>query len=172
MNMLGLLQLSRGRRLIFLFLAIMAWGWAWAPSFAVANSVPLRPSFAQDKITLRSQDGVTRTLRVELARTPHEVSYGLMYIPDMPGTDGMLFRLPGLGRYSFWMKNTVMPLDIIFLDEKGAVVNQYNNTTPFSTDYLFSAGAALMVLEVKAGMAKKWGIGKGATITPPPGFLP
>lgn len=105
---------------------------------------------------------------MELARTDTEIAYGLMYISDLPpGVDGMLFYLPDYGRHAFWMKNTVMPLDIVFLDEQGAVVNIFANTRPLSTERLISAGPSAMALEVKAGQAAAWGIGPGTIITAP-----
>lgn len=171
--MMRLLRLVRFNRYItavaaalFVYLVVPA------PWLAGADSTPLRPNFTQDKITLQGSDGTTRTLRVELARTEEEVSYGLMYLSDLPGTDGMLFRLPNLAQYAFWMKNTIMPLDIVYFDDKGAVVNLYANAKPLSMEHLYSSGPARMVLEVKAGMAKEWAIGPGATIIPPAGFLP
>lgn len=144
----------------------------FSPWAALADGVSVRPNFAQGKITLKAKDGSQRTLQVELARTDDEIAYGLMYLSDLPGTDGMLFRLPGFAQYAFWMKNTIMPLDIIYLDNKGAVVNLYANTKPLSTEHLYSSGPALMVLEVKAGMADIWAIGPGTIVTPPAGFLP
>jgi hypothetical protein len=141
------------------------------PNPVRADGVTVRPNFAQAKIMVLTQDGANLALQVELARSDEEISYGLMFLSDLPSTDGMLFLLPGYEVQSFWMKNTVMPLDIIFLDEKGAVLNVYAHTTPLSTEHLYSAGPTKMVLEVKAGMAAKWGIGSGAVVTPPPNFI-
>lgn len=141
------------------------------PNSTRADGVSVRPDFTQAKIMVLTQDGANLALSVELARSDEEIAYGLMFLSDLPATDGMLFLLPGYEVQSFWMKNTVMPLDIIFLDEKGAVLNVYAHTTPLSTEHLYSAGPTKMVLEVKAGMAAKWGIGPGAVVTPPAHFI-
>ena len=97
-------------------------------------------------------------VRVELARTRDELSRGLMWRDQLDEDAGMLFIFAASDDRTFWMKNTPLPLDIIFIDEAGKVVNVAADTTPFTTTPIRSAGPARYVLEVNAGFAKHHGI--------------
>lgn len=139
------------------------------PARAVAEPTPeARPKFAHGTVMVKGKDGTPRNLRVEVARSEQEVAHGLMFESDLPGTDGMLFMMPKLELQRFWMKNTLIPLDIVFLDAEGRVVDVADHVQPLSTTHVVSMTPAQMVLEVKAGMAAQWGIEPGATVTPPP----
>lgn len=79
----------------------------------------------------------------------------------------MLFVFGDSAPRSFWMKNTALPLDIIFIDDNGTVVNVAATTTPYSETPIPSAGPARYVLEVNAGFAAAHGIGPGAKVELP-----
>jgi uncharacterized membrane protein (UPF0127 family) len=85
-----------------------------------------------------------------------------MYRNDLDADAGMLFVFGDSAPRTFWMKNTPLPLDILFLDDAGTVLNVAASTTPYSEAPLRSAGPARYVLEVNAGFAAKHGIGAGA----------
>jgi uncharacterized membrane protein (UPF0127 family) len=101
-------------------------------------------------------------VRVEIARTREQLSRGLMWRTELDADAGMLFVFGDTAPRTFWMKNTPLPLDILFLDERGTVLNVAAATTPYSEAPVRSAGPARYVLEVNAGFAAKHGIEAGA----------
>jgi uncharacterized membrane protein (UPF0127 family) len=117
-------------------------------------------------VTLRGAQGST-TVRVEIARTPSELSRGLMWRNELDADAGMLFVFGDSAPRTFWMKNTPLPLDILFIDDRGTVINVGAATTPYSEAPVRSTAPARYVLEVNAGFAARHGIGPGATVTLP-----
>ena len=107
------------------------------------------------------------TVDLELAVSPQEVADGLMYRPSLPEHRGMLFIF-GADRYpSFWMKNTLVPLDLIFLDSTGSVVDIVPNVPPCAADPCPTYSPkmpARAVLEVRAGAAAAHGVAAGVTV--------
>jgi len=101
---------------------------------------------------------------VELATTPSQQSRGLMYRESLPVDQGMLFVFDGERSRSFWMKNTRIPLDMIFLDEAFVVVDVKHDVPPCETDPCPSYGSppAKYVLEINAGLAREHGIREGS----------
>ena len=104
---------------------------------------------------------------VELAVTPEEEARGLMFRPSMAQDHGMLFIFPDADRRIFWMKNTLIPLDIIFIGKDKRIVNIAANATPLSESLIASTGPALRVLELNGGTAAKLGIRPGDTVSDP-----
>ncbi len=97
-------------------------------------------------------------LEIYVAQDPEQRARGLMFVTAMPARTGMLFIYPPRSRISMWMKNTVIPLDIVFIDENGVVLNIAKNTTPFSLTSLRASDLAGFALELNAGMADELGI--------------
>jgi uncharacterized protein len=105
--------------------------------------------------------------RVELARTPEEQAQGLMFREALPPNAGMLFLFPEPGIHKFWMKNTMIPLDIIWMDSASKVVFVSANTPQCRADPCPNYGPdqpASNVLEIAGGMAKKESVEVGTTI--------
>ncbi|MCS6913308.1 MAG: DUF192 domain-containing protein [Myxococcales bacterium] len=102
------------------------------------------------------------TVEVEVARTPEEHARGLMFRRELPEGRGMLFLFPRAEVRRFWMKNTLIPLDILFLDEKLRVVSIEENTAPHDETGRGPDEPVQYVLEVPAGYARRHGIGPGA----------
>lgn len=98
----------------------------------------------------------------ELAFTESMRSFGLMYRKQLDDNQAMLFLFPTEKQREFWMKNTYLELDIIFLDKNFSVLNIAEKTTPLSTTAIPSVGQSLYVLEIKGGLARKNGISKGS----------
>lgn len=98
-------------------------------------------------------------LNIEIADTPGARQLGLMYRKELKPTDGMLFIFPDDEKRSFWMKNTYVELDMVFIDDHGKVVNVVERATPLTETPRESAGPARYVLEILGGQASKWGIG-------------
>jgi uncharacterized membrane protein (UPF0127 family) len=100
--------------------------------------------------------------RVEVARTPTEQARGLMFRDKMGSDEGMIFPAnPPRANVAFWMKNTVIPLDIIFIGIDGRIINIAANTVPYSLQPVPAAGVVSAVLEINGGRAAQLGIVPG-----------
>ncbi len=99
--------------------------------------------------------------KVELADTPEAQARGLMFRTELGDNEGMIFPSDSPEPRSFWMKNTPLSLDIIFIGVDGRITNIAANTTPYSLDSVSSSGIASGVLELRAGRAKALGIVPG-----------
>ncbi|WP_420393295.1 DUF192 domain-containing protein [Acuticoccus sp.] len=113
-----------------------------------------------DRLIARTVTG-DHTFKVELADDPIERQRGLMFREEMAPDAGMLFDFGREGERSFWMKNTILPLDIIYARSDGTVVSIARATTPFSLEAVPSNGPARFVLEVNAGVADAIGLAPG-----------
>lgn len=98
---------------------------------------------------------------VEIARTPPQQARGLMFRTELADNRGMIFPFNETRMASFWMKNTVIPLDIIFVRDDGRIENIAANTIPYSTDPVESTAAVAAVLELRGGLAAELGIKPG-----------
>ncbi len=117
-------------------------------------------------VDLRGPKGMIR-FEVEIADTPEARARGLMERTDLDEGEGMLFLFDPPREVAFWMKNTPLPLDIIYIDARGVVLNVAERTTPYSETPLPSEGVARAVLEVNAGLSERFGIGPGTEIRHP-----
>ncbi|MGS4883766.1 DUF192 domain-containing protein [Roseibium sp. MB-4] len=98
---------------------------------------------------------------VEVASTDTQRAKGLMFREEMAAEHGMLFIFDGEFERHFWMKNTPLPLDIIFISSQGTIVSIAADTTPYSEKVIPSGAPAKFVLELNAGTAAKLGIKPG-----------
>ncbi len=105
-----------------------------------------------------ASDSVLVALDIEISSTDYEIQTGLMYRQDMEDRQAMLFVFPEAAPHSFYMKNTLIPLDILFIDETLKIVRIHRNAAPLDESGIPSGGAVQYVLEVKAGMSDRWGI--------------
>ncbi len=105
--------------------------------------------------------GKVLTFRVELARTPQEQAKGLMFRTAMGPNEGMVFPFDPPRGASFWMRNTVIPLDLIFVAPDGRISNIAANAIPYDESPLSSTGDAKAVLELNGGRAAQLGIVAG-----------
>jgi len=103
----------------------------------------------------------THRFSVELALTPAEQSRGLMFRPALPEGHGMLFVYPEPRRAQFWMKNTMIPLDMIFIDDTGRIESIAAQTLPYSLQPHSSEGRVRAILEINGGRAEALGLGPG-----------
>lgn len=94
-------------------------------------------------------------LAIEIADNEADITQGLMYRSEMDEDHGMLFLMPDTDNQSFWMLNTEIPLDIIFIGEDRRIINVAANTTPGSLDPVPSTAPARYVLEVNGGYAER-----------------
>ena len=113
----------------------------------------------------RKADGsVTPTLQAEVCTTPGARELGLMYRKKLGDQEGMLFIFPEETERSFWMKNTYLELDMIFLDAQKKIVSITARAVPLTTSARPSKGAAKYVLEVRGGRAEAWGLNVGSEL--------
>ncbi len=121
-----------------------------------------------DRVDLRHQ-GVEATFTVEIADDVEERARGLMFVEEMPQFEGMLFLYDdGPQRRSFWMRNTLIPLDMIFLDEEGVVRDIHVNAVPLDETPIPSATDDIVaVLEVNGGLTTLLGLAPGAELRHP-----
>ncbi|TFF24871.1 DUF192 domain-containing protein [Jiella endophytica] len=101
------------------------------------------------------------TVMVELALTPKEREVGLMNRAEMPKDHGMLFRFDETREVAMWMKNTLIPLDMLFMDEEGKVVTIKTNAQPLSLAIIPSGQPVRYVLELNGGAAARYGVSIG-----------
>ncbi|XOD66666.1 MAG: DUF192 domain-containing protein [Flavobacteriales bacterium Tduv] len=118
----------------------------------------------EGELQLKNGEETIKKIHIELATTDQERSQGLMHRSSMQEDQGMLFIFDEARPQSFWMKNTRIPLDIIYINSDSAVLNISKNIFPMAeTGITQSNGAAKFVLEVNGGMSDKWGIKEGVT---------
>lgn len=111
-----------------------------------------------------SLKNLIKKIDVEIAETDNSRHTGLMFREGMSEDQGMLFIFPAEEPQSFYMKNTVLPLDIMFINSKKQIVKIHKNTTPLSEKSLPSDKPAVYVVEVNAGFADKFKITEGSLI--------
>jgi uncharacterized protein len=102
--------------------------------------------------------------QVEIANTPKALELGLMNRTELAANEGMLFVFPLVRPVSFWMRNTLIPLDMIFIDEKGVVTSIHSMAKPLDETPIPSTGPVKAVLEIAGGQALQRGIKPGDTI--------
>ena len=117
-------------------------------------AAPLEP------LDIETKAGV-RHFQVEVMRTDADRERGLMYRRDMAADRGMLFQFDKEDRIYMWMKNTYLPLDMVFFGKDGRVVSVARDTEPLSERIISSGEPATAVVELNAGTAAKLGIDKG-----------
>lgn len=111
-------------------------------------------------VTVKPSGGKPRRYRVEIAATPAQQAKGMMFRTVMPRDTGMIFPMNPPRFASFWMENTYLPLDIIFIAADGRVLNIAQGE-PKSRAQLYSSGPAAAVLELNAGEAARIGLEPG-----------
>ncbi|MFS4467162.1 DUF192 domain-containing protein [Maribacter sp. 2210JD10-5] len=116
------------------------------------------------KITKSETDSIIAQFDIEIAETDYETQTGLMYRKGMETDQGMLFIFPDVAMHSFYMKNTLFPLDIVYIDEHQKIVSFQENAEPFNENGLSSKVPVKYVLEINAGLVEKWSLEIGDTI--------
>lgn len=118
--------------------------------------------YSQGSAWFISETGDTlANVDVEISDTDYKITKGLMDRSQMRENQGMLFVFNNMEKRSFWMKNTKIPLDIIYITQEGLIDSYYQSTTPYSVEPLPSSGAAQYVLEVNGGYMERHQLRKG-----------
>lgn len=132
---------------------------------SVQNELPASEAgLNQVALSIRTSDA-THAFIVEVAESGAEQAQGLMFRTRLAPDKGMIFPFPEDRVASFWMKNTVIPLDIIFIRRDGTIESIAANTIPYSLAPVRSNEPIATVLEIAAGRAAELGIGPGDSVT-------
>lgn len=125
--------------------------------------VGLEACSRRPEVVIQSAKGPV-SVRVEIADTPQARARGLMYRRDLAAKTGMLFIFPSETPQQFWMKNTPLPLDMIFIATDRHIVGIVADARPFTTNPLGVLAPSQYVLEVHAGFCASHGITTGARV--------
>jgi len=131
------------------FVLCGVWDISFATRDSAQNLLPAEP------LTIINAAGRPSSFMVELATTPAEQEKGLMFRRSLAPDAGMLFIFPRPQVQDFWMKNTILPLDMLFIRKDGIVDSIAANAVPYSEANIFSAGPVIATLEVPAGTAAR-----------------
>lgn len=116
---------------------------------------------APDSVELRTAAS-TQRFNIEVADTAEERANGLMFRQHLPMSSGMLFVYPAPQHAQFWMKNTLIPLDMVFADAGGTVTTVHENAIPQDLTPIDGGEGVVYVLEINGGLAKRLGLEPGA----------
>jgi uncharacterized membrane protein (UPF0127 family) len=133
----------------------------WLVSVAV---VAVSACQGQPQVTIITRDGHETAFQVEVAETPAKREMGLQYRRDLAPDRGMIFLFPREEQLSFWMKNTPIALDMIFISGDRKIVGIVENTTPFSLDSRSVSGKSQYVLEINGGLSRRHGFQVGDNV--------
>jgi hypothetical protein len=143
-----------------------AYAWISIVLFGLLVAVgPVQPAGKQT-VEIASKTGV-HVFAVEIADNDADRAKGLMYRKELPEGQGMLFDFHRDQDVSFWMQNTYIPLDMIFIRGDGRILRIAENTEPLSTRLIPSGGPVRAVLEVIGGTSRKLGIAPGDRVASP-----
>ena len=129
-------------------------------ALSVGLSADLAAKMAREPLYVVTSSG-ERALDVEIASTPDEMAMGLMMRTSLPEGEGMLFPSPAPREAQMWMRNTYIPLDMVFIRADGVVHRIEAMTEPFSEAIVASQGEVLAVLEIAGGAAGRLGLKPG-----------
>ncbi|MBI5496977.1 MAG: DUF192 domain-containing protein [Deltaproteobacteria bacterium] len=131
-----------------------------APAIPAA---PGRPEYRWARVWVVTKGG-DLPVRVEVAENDRQRTHGLMFKEKLADDEGMVFLFDRTEVLNFWMRNTPLPLDMIFLGDDRRVVGVYENATPFSEARMSVGKPSRYVLEVNAGWARRHGVGPGTQV--------
>jgi uncharacterized membrane protein (UPF0127 family) len=154
------------RRGAFAILAILGLA-LYRPVSAQIAPLEDLAAFPTGKLEIAEGKKVKHVLEVWLADNPQRQSQGLMFVRALPALRGMLFVHPGPQPISMWMKNTYIPLDMVFIDARGLIQQIVEQTKPHSLEIIRAREPALAVLEIAGGEAKKLGLHPGQRVIHP-----
>jgi uncharacterized membrane protein (UPF0127 family) len=133
---------------------------ACSPAEEEAQNVATAPASALLPLAIRTDKGDHR-FAVEVAATPQEQEKGLMFRKELGAGTGMIFPMAPPRTASFWMKDTLIPLDILFIRTDGSIALVAANTTPYSREPVSAGIPVAAVLELRGGRAAELGIEEG-----------
>lgn len=136
-------------------------------STALAQAPSGLVTFPTSSLVIQTSDGKRHSFKIELASSAEERAQGLMFRRGLAADAGMLFDFGRSEPVAMWMKNTLIPLDMLFIDSDGAVVNIAQRTVPGSLTPIPSAKPVRFVLELAGGSASRLAIKPGDKVLHP-----
>jgi uncharacterized membrane protein (UPF0127 family) len=143
----------------------LTFGLGGTPALAQTDPTGPQPTLPREPLTITDDQGHSHAFQVEMATTPQEQETGLMFRTAVPADSGMLFVFPTVQPEPFWMKNTLVPLDMVFINPDGTIRAIAENTVPYSLAPVDSGGPVLAVLELEGGITAKDDISVGDRVT-------
>ncbi len=128
---------------------------------AQAEPTGPQPVLPKERLVIVTHDGKRHGFDVEVARTPQQQETGLMFRTSVPADGGMLFVWPQPQESEMWMKNTLAPLDMVFIEADGTIRHIAEDTVPHSLAIIDSRGTVAATLELQGGITAKLGIVPG-----------
>ena len=144
--------------IIFAVLLFSAFSYEKGTAFAASEKL--------ESLVIRV-DGAEIKFNVEVARTPSQQEAGLMFRRSLPKDQGMLFIYPYQSIVKMWMKNTFIPLDMVFINSKGIVKKIVERTVPLSLNVISSEETVIAVLELNGGTSNRIGLKRGDQVFHP-----
>ncbi len=135
------------------------------PLYAALAIAPAATAAEQATLVVETAEGRSHAFSVEVVTTPQEMALGLMYRTQLAADAGMLFVYPAPRETSFWMQNTYLPLDMLFINDDGVIHHIAKRTVPLSTAPVPSNGPVRAVLEINGGASDRLGIAPGDRVS-------
>lgn len=148
-------------------LSVLALLAVWLLPAAAGLAQGLITDFERDELAIETASGETHVFQVEVARSTTEKAQGLMFRRDLADDAGMLFVYGAPQMVSMWMKNTLIPLDMVFIDGRGAITMIAERTTPQSLRTVTSDRPVRGVLELNGGSTARLAIRPGDRVVHP-----
>lgn len=155
---MNIMKLAASFIISLIIIVSLALSLGWLDRFSSSSSA------FETHISIETRAGNRHHFDVELALTPEQLRQGLMWRDYLAPSSGMLFLFAQAVEREFWMKNTKIPLDIIFIRENGTIARIYQNAVPFDERKIPSLEPVSAVLEINGGLSKQLNIQKGDQI--------
>lgn len=146
------------RRRLFALLMVMP---LMVTAPAADAQTTAQPELPKEPLSITTRDGTRHEFQVEMALSPEQQRVGLMFRPSVPAAGGMLFDWGAPRDSAMWMRNTVSPLDMLFINADGTIRRVAEDTVPGSLATIESRGPVRATLELAAGTAKRLDIRAG-----------
>jgi len=146
----------------YLFLALLIF-----PLTACQEKEQAPVTQSYHELIIADEAGSIANFKIEIALTPQDQAKGLMHRTQLDEDAGMLFYFGEETEHSFWMKNTLIPLDMLFIKADGTIHHIHENAVPQDLTSIPSRGPVAAVLEINGGMAAKLGIKEGNIVKHP-----
>ena len=131
--------------------------------FLLGNGEDMYP----ERLVVTTDDGRQHEFQIDIADTSEKAARGLMFRTEVPSDAGMLFVSDETRIWTMWMKNTLIPLDMVFFDENNVIVEIKEKATPYSLDLISSSIPVKGVLELNGGTAQRLKLAPGHVISFP-----
>jgi hypothetical protein len=150
------------------FAALLVLGLVTAPALA-AREDAVRPlsSFPRERIAIETRSARRHLFEAWRADTPQTRAQGLMFVPSLRADQAMFFVYAPAQQVGMWMMNTIIPLDMLFVDDAGCIVKVHERAEPGSLDTISSNVPVVLVVELAGGAAATLGIATGDRVLRP-----